>query len=114
MFPLQIPEQAIDKSQGEIDQRVTLVLLHNSLQLPLGSHAVPTDGVDNTEVHLSADIIRLQLEHFTKPKFHKVRKSILLISEGIAQNSLCGYWEHPDQFVGPALDRRGLRHLAER
>jgi hypothetical protein len=48
-----------------------------------------------------------------KPKFHRVRMSILLICEGITQNSLCGYWEHSDQFVGPGLRRGRLRHLLE-
>jgi hypothetical protein len=48
-----------------------------------------------------------------KPKFHEVPKSILLISKGIAQNSPCGYWEHPEQFVSPGLRWRRLRHLPE-
>jgi hypothetical protein len=48
------------------------------------------------------------------PKFHEVRESILLISEGIAQNSPCGYWEHSQQFVGAGLHRRWLRYLPER
>ncbi len=48
-----------------------------------------------------------------KQKFHEVRESILLISEGIAQNSPSGYWEHPNQFVGSGLHRRRLRYLPE-
>jgi hypothetical protein len=38
-----------------------------------------------------------------KPRFRKVGKSIPLIPGEIAQDSPCGYWEHPDQFVGPGL-----------
>jgi hypothetical protein len=41
-----------------------------------------------------------------KPKFRKVGKSIRLIPRGIAQDSLCGYWEHADQFVGNRLNPR--------
>ena len=47
------------------------------------------------------------------PTFRIVRKSIRLIPRGIAQDSLCGYWEHADQFVGPALDRGGVWQLVE-
>ena len=38
-----------------------------------------------------------------RPKFRNVEKSIPLIPKEIAQDSPCGYWEHPDQFVGPGL-----------
>jgi IS30 family transposase len=42
-------------------------------------------------------------QHVPKPKFRNVEKSIPLIPKEIAQDSPCGYWEHPDQFVGPGL-----------
>ena len=53
------------------------------------------------------------LDWIISPTFRIVRKSIRLIPRGIAQDSLCGYWEHADQFVGPALDRRGVWQLVE-
>ena len=48
-----------------------------------------------------------------KPKFQRVTQSILLIPKGIAKNSACGYWEHPQQFVSPGLHGRRIRHLLE-
>jgi len=48
-----------------------------------------------------------------KPKFHKIPEIILLIRGGIAQDSLSGYWERLDQFIGLGLHRRRLRHLLE-
>lgn len=47
------------------------------------------------------------------PKFQRVTQSILLIPKGIAKNSACGYWEHPQQFVSPGLHGRRIRHLLE-
>jgi hypothetical protein len=38
-----------------------------------------------------------------KPRFRTGGKSISLIPGEIAQDLPCGYWEHPDQFVGPGL-----------
>ncbi len=32
----------------------------------------------------------------SKPKFHEVPESILLIRNGIAQSSLSGYWARPN------------------
>jgi hypothetical protein len=37
------------------------------------------------------------------PRFQTIAESILLIPRQIAQESLCGYWEHADQFAGPGL-----------
>ncbi len=48
-----------------------------------------------------------------RPKFHKIPEIILLIRGGIAQDSLSGYWERSDQFIGLGLHRRRLRHLPE-
>jgi len=48
-----------------------------------------------------------------RPKFHKIPEIILLIRGGIAQDSLCGYWERPDQVIGLGLHGRRLRHLPE-
>jgi hypothetical protein len=49
----------------------------------------------------------------SNPKFRIVRKSIRLIPRGIAQDSLCGYWEHANQFEGPGLHRRRRCQLSE-
>src|SRR2546429_4404530 len=48
-----------------------------------------------------------------KPKFQRVPNGILLIRRGIAQISICGYWERPQQFESPSLQRCGLRYLRE-
>ena len=42
------------------------------------------------------------------PKFQYIRDGILLICGEIARNSVCGYWEHPNQFVSPRLYWRWL------
>ncbi len=59
----------------------------------------------------SAGVARKVVEF--KPKFHKIPEIILLIRGGIAQDSLSGYWERSDQFIGLGLHRRRLRHLPE-
>ena len=43
-----------------------------------------------------------------RPKFQYIRDGILLICGEIARNSVCGYWEHPNQFVSPRLYWRWL------
>src|SRR5207248_8775451 len=48
-----------------------------------------------------------------RPKFQRVPNGILLIRRGIAQISICGYWERPQQFESPSLQRCGLRYLRE-
>jgi len=56
---------------------------------------------------------RMNYTPAAKPKFHKIPEIILLIRGGIAQDSLSGYWERLDQFIGLGLHRRRLRHLLE-
>ena len=61
----------------------------------------------------SSCTVRVSTPATTKPKFHEVPESILLISRGIAQTSLSDYWDRPHQFVGPCLHRRRLQLLLE-
>jgi hypothetical protein len=68
---------------------------------------------------ISARTRHLQVERFNRgqplvnPKFRIVRESIQLIPRGIAQDSLCSYWEHTNQFEGPGLHWRRRCQLSE-
>jgi putative ABC transport system permease protein len=59
-------------------------------------------------IHVTSNYFRLFGVPFVlgrgfNPRFRTGGKSISLIPGEIAQDLPCGYWEHPDQFVGPGL-----------
>jgi hypothetical protein len=47
-------------------------------------------------LHLLGRALPAKADQLLRPKFHEVPESILLIRSGIAENSLSGYWEHPN------------------